>query len=405
MKILQIASQIPLPANDGGKISIWGVAKYLALRGNEIHFVAYKKRTEISAVENELRKYTTPYILDINTDDSILGAIKNLFSRVPYNISKYHRKELKIFLIEFLKKNKIDLVIVNNLHMGWVIDVIKPIRNIPIILRQENVEMMIMKRFYEKQTNLVIRFFAYLQYKKFLKYEPNLSEKFDKCIMISQVDDNLIRDLNPSIKTSVIPVGVDSNLLKVKKNNVIPFSIVHIGQMNWLPNYDGLQWYLNEVFPGIVEKLPHSKLFIYGGGSFDKLKILPSVKNNVEVVGFVKDIWASINDKALAVIPLRIGSGIRVKIIEMLAAGQSIITTSVGKEGIPTNDGEHIIVADSKEEMISKTVNFFNGKYNTDMITNNARKLIEEQFTWEKIAERFEFECKSLLNQKLQSNG
>lgn len=397
MNILQISPQIPLPPIDGGKISIWGVAKYLSLNGHKVHFVAYRKHTDVKSVIEELRKYTFPHILDVQTDNSVLGVLKNLFSPVPYNVSKYIRKELKIFLEEFLIKEPVDIVIVNNLHMGWVIDVIKKIKNIPVVLRQENVEMIIMKRFYEQQRNLILRYYSYLQYRKFIKYEPELCGKFDTCLMISNIDENTIKKYNSKIKTNVIPVGIENFLLNNEKKNLIPFSLAHIGSMSWFPNFDGIQWFIEDILPKVIKIVPQVKLFVYGGGSFSRLEVPKEVSNNVNIVGFVDDIWRELENKSLIVIPLRIGSGIRVKILEMLAAGQPVLTTSIGIEGIPVYNGQHLLVADNEEEMVAQIMDFFNDKVDKSLLVANGKEFIRQNYTWEIVADKFNNIFQSLI--------
>ena len=188
MKILSISPKVPIPANDGGKISIFGVLKSLHHLGHEIDFIAYLKDTPYEFALNELGKYSNPHILDIQTENNYWDMFLNLFSDVPYNISKYHRRELADFVKKYLNNKKSDVIHVTNLHMGWIVEVIKEIADIPIVLRQENLEMTIMKRFSDQQKNPFIKWYSGKQYQKFIKYEPGLCEKFDKCIMITDKD-------------------------------------------------------------------------------------------------------------------------------------------------------------------------------------------------------------------------
>ena len=285
---------------------------------------------------------------------------------------------------------------IDHLHLAWALDVIRNEVDIPVVLREHNIELKIMQRFYEQQKNIILKKYSGLQYNKFLKYEPSITGKFDKCIMVSMHDEEILKELNPNVKTTVIGVGVDKELLAMRKSNTIPYSIFHLGSLEWLPNYDGLNWYLEEIFPSIVKFKKEVKLYLYGTGT-EKIRVPSAFKDNIIKIGYVRDLWSEVIDKQLAVVPLRIGSGIRVKIIEMLATGQNIISTSVGKEGIDVEDGKHMLIADSTEEFISKTISYFENKYDPEMMSANAKKLIEEKYTWEKIAEQFENEYYSLI--------
>ncbi len=397
MKILQISPQVPLPLDDGGRLGIYGITKSLAERGHEIHFVCYRKNIEQTWAEKELRKICIPYILNVQTDDKLFSVLLNFFSPVPYNISKFIRKEMEEFLIEFLKKNKVDLVHIDHLHLGWTIDVIRRYSNAPVILREHNFETNIMRRFSGQASNPVVKLYSGIQLNKIIRYEPLFCQKFDKCIMITKKDEQELLTLNHKIKTAVIPAGVEDFLIEKKINtNKIPYSLFHIGSLEWLPNYDGLKWFLEKILPPIVKSLPQVKLYIYGKAS-DKIFIPKSLSDNVIVEGYVEDIWQAVSDKQLAIVPLRIGSGIRLKILEMLAQGINIISTSVGKEGIDVIDKEHLLVADSADEFLIKTTNFFQDAYKRGDISRNARSLVAKKYSWKIIGELFEKEYCSLI--------
>jgi glycosyltransferase involved in cell wall biosynthesis len=136
--------------------------------------------------------------------------------------------------------------------------------------------------------------------------------------------------------------------------------------------------------------LPQIKLFIYGGGNTYKFPVPTKLKENIHVVGYVENLWEELQDKALAIVPLRIGSGIRMKILELLATGTNVITTSVGFEGINLNDEEEIIVANSKIEFCQKIVQYFNNHFNTTLMSQNGRNFVANNYTWNDIATLFE---------------
>ncbi len=397
MKILQISPQVPVPPTDGGKIGIYGITKGLFERGHQIDFVCYRKHSNYEYSFNELKKICTPHILNVQTDNSIWGALRNYFSPVPFNVSKYITREMSEFLSDFFRSNKPDIVHIDHLHLGWVIDEIRKYTSVPVCMRGHNLEMQIMRRFYEKQNNIFLRSFSKKQYRKLVKYEPNLLEKFDKCIMISNEDEETLLKMNSKVKTTIIPAGVDKRLLKSRKKKIKPFSIIHIGHTDWFPNYDGLEWFVNEIFPEVVRKYPLANLYIYGGGNTKNFPVPQYLKKSITVIGFVEDIWKEIENKALAIVPLRIGGGIRIKIIEMLAAGQPIVTTSIGKEGLNAIDMQHLLVADSREEFVDKISLFFDGELNIQEMIKNGKDFIESNFTWEIISQNFECVYQELI--------
>ncbi len=390
MKILQIATQVPYPPNDGGRIGIYNITKYLAKRGHTIDFVCYLKESDYNISYKAMSEFSTPYLLSVNAKDSICGAIKNLFSPVPYNISKFKTKALELFLRDYFTKNTPDVVHVDHLHLAWVIDVIRELSEVPVVLRQHNVEGLIMQRFYEKQTNPVLKFFAYLQHRKFISYEPFMCRKFDVCATITEADERLLLGQDRDIRTVAITAGVNSDLLSIEPaKQFIPHSLFHIGSLRWLPNIDALEYFFTRIFPLVLKKQPDTRLYIYGEGA-NHIRIPNDICHAVEIIGYVEDIWQAIGDKQVGIAPLRIGGGMRLKVIELMAAGKLLVSTSIAKEGIAVADGVNGLVADTPEEFAKRIDNCFTGKVDVKSIIEKGRELIRKEYTWETIAEKFE---------------
>lgn len=397
MKILFITPKIPYPPVDGHTKSMWGVIKYLSLRGHHIDIIAYKQNSDLEKLREEVNRFAKLHVLDVNTNNSVRLAINNLFSSVPYNMYKYERSELKIFIKAYLKEENPDIVQVVNSHMGWVVDFIRKYSKAPVVLREENFELTIMERYYQTQSNLLLKAYAYLQYRKMKSYEPSLCAKFDRSVMMSKEDEARLLQLNPKVKTTVIPIGVDTELLNYEKNINENYNIAHIGGLNWYPNLDGINWFLEKVFPIVLESFPTAKLFLYGGGSTDNLFKSIKQSENIIVKGFVEDIWRELKDKTVSIIPLRIGGGIRVKILELLATGNVIVSTSLGMEGLELHDGKQILIADSPQEFAEKIINLFNKKYDFSKISSEGKKFIKTNYLWEDIALKFDNLYKELL--------
>ncbi|MCZ6703358.1 MAG: glycosyltransferase family 4 protein [Ignavibacteria bacterium] len=397
MRILQLATQIPYPPTDGGKLSVFGITKYLSKRAHEIEFVSYCNKYPDDEVINGLKEYCNPHFVVADTRNNILKAAINLFSEIPYNASKYKTNQLKFFLDGFLKEEEFDIIHIDHLFLGWTVDIIRSNSDAPIVLRSQNLEMDIMKRFTAAQKNIIIKKFAELQYHKFKKFEPQTCSKFNMCIMISDEDKNSLHSINPSLNVKAIPAGIDEDLLSFKKKEVIPYSLVHIGHTDWYPNYDGLFWFCKNVMINIIQTFPQLKLFIYGGGNTYKFPIPDKLKNNVINKGFVDDLWSELQDKALAIVPLRIGGGIRIKILELLATGTNIITTSIGKEGIDITDGKEIIVADDTQMFKEKIIQYFQGSFDNEVIATRGKEFIINNYLWNNIAAKFESEYTKLI--------
>ena len=134
MRILQISTYVPYPPTDGGKLSVYGLIKSLAERGHEIDLIAYLKHDDYESSYNNLKEICTPHILDFKTDNSIIGAVKNLFSPIPYNASKYYSKLIQNYTLNLVIEKNFDIIQINHLHLGWLADVLRKVTNVPLVM-------------------------------------------------------------------------------------------------------------------------------------------------------------------------------------------------------------------------------------------------------------------------------
>lgn len=396
MDILQIAPQIPYPPTDGGKIGIFNITKHLALRGHNITMVAISKDKQQGAL-SELQRYCQLEIVHKNTNNSALGAVANLFSHVPYNISKYHGRRVEQRLAELITAQRFDIVHIDHLHMARYGQFVKERFGLPIVLREHNVEMMIMKRFYEEQTNPILKLYAYLQYKKLRRYEPAICEHFDMCVMITKDDEARLKQLSEKAQTVVITAGVDTVLCQPVQN--IPeeaYSLLLLGPFHWLPSSDGILWFYRNVFPKVVEGCPSVRFYIIGKGVPEEIR--SGDHPNVIVTGYVPDVSPYIARCQVCIVPLRIAGGMRIKILELLSMSKAVVSTSVGCEGIEVTNGEHLSVADTEDAFANSIIALFKDEKRRRAIGQKGRALMIERYRWETIAEQLEAVYTAVIN-------
>ena len=388
MKILQISPQLPLPLDDGGRKSIYGIFRTLSELGHNIHFICYD-RTPVTD-RKELLNFGRLTTISGNTENSYFRMFLNLFSAIPYHISKYHSLEMKNKVIEILENESPDLVHIDHLHMVWLVEIIKSVNpKIPVVLREHNLETLIMKRFAEHQTNIFIRLYANFQFYKLKKYESAWTSKVDLNIMISKEDEKQLRLMNPDAKSISIPAGFDNLAEKYDaKFPKIKGSICHIGPMEWQPNKDSLEWLLSEILPELVKRNPKIKLYVFGKGT-EKIQINESMKNNVSVVGYAENLWDELSQMEILVVPLRIGGGIRIKIIEAMGMGLPIVTTDVGCEGIDAVDGEQLLIGNSVQEISDKIIQLLESENLRNALSGKSVEFVRKNYSWIEIGKRF----------------
>ena len=394
MKILQITTRLPYPLTDGGKIATYNVIKYLALRGHNITLVCFNNENKKYP---ELEKYCKLIIIRKNLKTNYLGLFFNLFSGIPYGISKYYSIVAKKIIYDLLKKNKYDIVHLDHLHTAYYGSFIKKEYNFPVLLQEQNTENIIMKRFYENQRNLFVKFYAYLQYEKLYKYESKICEIFDCCLMITKIDEEIIKKMNSKIKTSVIPAGVDASYFYPIELKEEEYSLVSVASMNWLPNIEGIHWFCKEILPLVIREIPKAKLYIVGKNPPTSIRNLSN--HHIIVTGFVEDVREYIAKGQIFVVPLKTGSGMRIKILNSLAMGKAIVSTSIGCEGIELTDGENICIANSEKKFDEKILDLLANKNKRQRIGENGLKLVKEKYRWEKIAKNIENIYKEIIKE------
>jgi glycosyltransferase involved in cell wall biosynthesis len=401
MNILQIAPRIPYPLDEGGSIGIFNITRQLSERGGQIYFVAVSRNKNTSP-PNELRKICRDVLVaQTFRRYGFRTAVKNLFSPVPINIEKYHSKEILAKIIQFVKDKQIDLIHVDHLHLAYYGLALGKILTVPVALREHNLELKIMERFSESSSSAVYKAFAKLQLEKFIKYEPDICSQVDKCIMITEQDRERLLSMRKDIDAMVIPAGVDTDFFKPNDFVGEENSIVYVGSLDWLPNIDGLKWFIGEVLPVVIKSKPNVKFYIYGKNASHGVDKLDDGKN-VLVKGFIEDVRQVFQKGRVVVVPLLAGSGIRIKILEAMVAGKPVVTTSIGCEGIKNEAEKNIMIADTAQEFADKTLTLLNDENLCRSVGREASLFVSKEYSWHKIGGIFwDTYCRMIGNSRI----
>ncbi len=388
MKVFQLSPRIPYPLIEGGNISIFNITRQLSEHGAKIYFAAVSGSRDSNAPIELSRLCQDVFIAETSRVYGLKAVAKNAFSSVPINIEKYHSKKILDDIIQFVKNKHIDLIHVDHLHMAYYGLALKQLLRVPVVLREHNLELKIMERFSESSSNLLYRAYAGLQLRKFVKYEPSICLQMDKCVMITEHDRDRLLSIDKTIDAIVIPAGVDTDVFKPVDSAGEENSIVYVGSLDWLPNIDGLKWFVNEVMPIVIKSKPNVKFYIYGKNASHGVDKLDD-GNNVLVKGFVEDVRYVFQKGRVVVVPLLAGSGIRIKILEAMASGKPVITTSIGCEGIRSEAGKSIMIADTAQEFAGKVLKLLDDKNLCKSIGEEASSVVSNEYSWHKIGGMF----------------
>lgn len=399
MKILQICSKIPFPPKDGGSIAMNILTHGLINSGNNVDVLAvntpkhFIKDTDIAKDYREKTNYQSVFI---DTSIKPLAAFFNLFSSKSYNIARFYSKEFESKLITTLKANQYDIIHLETLWVTPYVDVIRKYSTAKVVLRSQNVEFMIWERLAEDCSNPLKKAYLKLLAKRLKAYELDMLNKYDAILTITELDTKIFKDMGCLKPIMHVPFGIDLEKYKIDISNLEKPSVFHIGAMDWRPNADGINWFLKGVWLNVVEK--HSSINLYLAGRNMPDWLTHFKMKNVVVEGEVADSHKFINSKSIMIVPLNSGGGMRVKIIEGMAFGKTIISTSVGAEGIDYKNGKNIIIADTENEFSEAIQKCLNDISFADLIGKNARNLAETKYDNQIICNQLSDFYKGLIN-------
>jgi len=351
MKILSLSNKMPYPPKDGGTIGIYNVVDSLANAGNSVHVLAIntpKHFVSDDEIPSEVKRKLHLETVLINTNLSLFGLIKNLlFSQLPYVADRFVTKDYENRLISILTENQFDVVQIEGLYMCPYIPVIRKYSNAVISLRAHNIEHEIWERTADNSKNPFKKYYLKHMAKRIVSLKNEILNRYDVLVPVTQRDADIYEKMGNTKPVFVLPAGFDSTEMKPQMRTEMSNSLFHLGALDWVPNQEGLLWFINQCWPIIKAKLPALNFHVAGRNApawFVK-------KLDVEGIIYHGEVPVAsqfINSFGVMVVPLLSGSGMRIKIVEGMAMGKVIVTTPIGTEGIPTTHRENILVADNE---------------------------------------------------------
>lgn len=394
--ILFIANLVPCPLDNGGKIKTFTSIKILSQKYT-VDLLCFYERED----EYEAGKMLEPYCRSIkmlpirvttkeHTKYIIYQAIKTLFSPVPLNVYKYHKEIMEDAICDFMRRYKYHIVYFNILQVYSYKKMIKALDpNIKFILDAQNCETLILQRYYKETKNIIKKIYLYIETLKLEKYECRAVKDVDKLILLSNEDRLELEKLcKRKLKCDIIPIAVNppEKIKCIEKKNINkPLNILFLGTLTWAPNNEGIIWFLEKVMPRLEQVLDDFKLYIVGKNPGKRVCELASKNSHIELTGYVESVDVYFEKCDLMIVPLFIGSGQRVKIIESFSKGMPVISTSIGAEGLEYIDGETILIADDAESFLDKIVK------STDIelrkkLSVNGKRMYQKNYSIEAIS-------------------
>ena len=390
MKILQIANKAIYPP-DGGTLAILNLAKGYVENGNQVHLlnmITHKhinKFDEIKEGENKSFQITG---VKINTGISIFKLIINLItSTKPYISERFISIKFRNKLVEIIKNETFDIIQIEGLYVLQYIDDIRKIYKGKILYRSHNLEHLIWERNSVESKSFVKKYYFKITGRRLLKLEKTLLNRYDYIVPITDSDLDIYKKLGNNKPAIIAPFGLDLNSFKAKHIKITDSkqSINYIGALDWIPNQQGLIWFIESCLPEIIKSFPEIKLNIAGRNA-PKWLIEKFNHKSIKYFGEVSNAYDFIQYSGPVIVPLFSGSGMRVKIIECMALKKTIIATNVAAEGIECRNNENILLADSAPDFSQLVLIALKNKAYQKEIGENAFRFVNEKYNFTKIA-------------------
>jgi glycosyltransferase involved in cell wall biosynthesis len=388
MRVLWVNTNFLHPTTKGGQIRTLEILRHLK-RSHEIHYVAIVDPAypDAPAKSNEYCAKAYPFRHAIPSKNSLAFAgqlLGSCFSDMPLAVSRFHSPGLGALLEDLIRKERFDRAVVDHLA---------PTSYFPDLGRslffQHNVETMLWRRHVEHAPDPVRRFFFRLQAERMFEYERRACRAAGHIVAVSAVDAAIMRKLFGVDRISEIPTGVDTDYFAPPPSTPRGADLVFVGSMDWLPNIDGITWFVREVLPLIRARKPECSLAIVGRTPPPKIAALAGQLPNVIVTGTVPDVRPYFWGSSISIVPLRIGGGTRLKIYEAMAAKVPVVSTAVGAEGLQVNPPHDIRVADTPEDFASQCVELLESAALRAEMARNAWEMVTANFSWAHVAECF----------------
>lgn len=381
MKILQLCKKFPYPLKDGESIAVTYLSRALHELGCEMTLLCMnttKHYTEISKLPPDFNHYENIIVTDLDNAVKPIAAFKNLFSKDSYHVSRFICDEFKDELIKLLKKEKFDIVQLETLYLAPYVNIIREHSNALITMRAHNVEHEIWERI-TNNTKLLPRkwYISYLT-KKLKRFELDKLNDYDYLVAVTDKDLKKFKNLGYKNGAVASPIGIDVTDYNNKELNYAKLSMCFIGSLDWMPNLEGLDWFLENVWGQVKDQFPDLEFHVAGRNTPAKIKNLES--KNLRIHGEVSSAIKFIDSHPIMIVPLFSGSGMRVKILEGLALGRIIITTSLGLEGIDASHMKEVMIADTPEEFMRCIEFCYNYPNKLKEISERAKTFVKRHY-------------------------
>ncbi|MBN1464476.1 glycosyltransferase [candidate division KSB1 bacterium] len=389
-RLLFVSPRFLFPADTGGQIRSGQILRHLNNRRFDITLISPADAQQEKVHADDLHLVCNKFIRYRPPQRGLSADVKralSLLHPLPASVFSDNSAELRSILSELQLEHQV--VIYDFIHsaVNYV-----PQDSARTILFTHNVEQNIYRRNAQLNGAPWKRMIWRSQWKKMARFENDALGRFYRILTVSELDAEFFRRTHPDADIKTIPTGVDVDYFKYAPPNDSK-TIFFVGSMDYSANIDGVRWFLQDVWPMVRERHADALVKIIGRYPPPALVDRFGRDDRVTFTGWVKDVYQESKDGSVNIVPLRIGSGTRIKMYESLAMGIPIVSTTIGAEGLPVVHEQHFLKADDAGEFADAIDSLLRDADVRARLSRNGRELVEKKFTWEKVADAFADHC------------
>lgn len=382
MRVLQLAPRAPWPLDTGAKLRNYYLARVVAVHAS-VSLLAF------SEGDQHPPNLTNPYaqIVTVPRDQgySFGKLLRGAVGRMPLPLLNYTSEEMKQALARTLGENAFDIIQIESMHLMNYLPTIREAHSRPLVICDwHNVESDLMRQYAESQSNVARKTYARRTARLMSDYEKRALDEFDAHIVVSDHDAERLRRVNSGSRIRVIENGVDVDFYAGDGQTKIKKRIVFVGSMDYHANIEAAISFAKNVWPVVHEKYRELIFTIVGRDPAPSVRELTTVAG-VEVTGSIEDVRPYYREALMAVVPLKVGGGSRLKILEAMAAGVPVVSTLRGAEGLHVHSGGNILLSNTTEELANAIFNLMNDPNLREQIVLGGRQLVADRYDWSKL--------------------
>lgn len=386
-KILIISPYFPFPARDGGKVRLYNLIKHLS-KENELYLLAYIEPNADKNCIELAKEFCTEVFPVLREEDKRI--IKD---DIPRSVSFFYTQAMIDELQRVLEIVKPDVVQLDFLIMTQYV---RHIKNIPVFYTEHDMSVLDFNQsFHDRDMNDTDRFF---EWKKLVSYEKKILDCFCSVMVLTQRDKDLIENLNSNVKATIIPTGVDTEFYTPNAYSNEEKNLVFVGHYRHFPNADAIIYFVKNIYPKVLQKVSNIKLYIVGSGVTKSIEDLKD--NNIFITGEVEDIRKYLKRPNIFIAPVRLGGGIKGKVLEAMSMGVPVVATKEAISGIDYVNKEFALVSDDIDIFADNIIKLLNNNNLYNKLADNARNIVEQNYNWKKIAEKLNDFYSKKINKK-----